>query len=333
MHERRATIRISFPRRAQYCPSDHLLPQEGRLANLSADGSGLFVREPLPPGQQVTVQFPLPGLPRGQRVAATGVVRWSHASPTGRWHPVGLAWLPLEETARRRLAAYFDRQIGRAGAARPRRHGARLLMWTALVMLGALGAAVAAARLRSLGIENRALAHTVQQRDQVIAQLEQRGRVLEDTLTLANAHLTQTMGAVAALDQQTRYLERRMAQLTQDVSSAQASSAQVRSERDTLMQRVLDLEQERVILKGRFSSIPDLRRAMQEALALRQRQQRIARRLHHLAARRAERGLPILEGNRGYLMRNGRPAAGGSTVWIRVHDPEIPFSKQTDSSD
>src|SRR3989338_4157497 len=98
MHERRATIRLSSHRRAQYCPADHLLPQEGRMANLSADGIGLFVREPLPQGQQVTVQFPLPGVKNAERITATGVVRWSHAS-AGRWHPAGLAWLPLEDTA------------------------------------------------------------------------------------------------------------------------------------------------------------------------------------------------------------------------------------------
>lgn len=108
-----------------------------------------------------------------------------------------------------------------------------------------------------------------------------------------------------------------MTQLTKDVGRAQAFSAQVQGERDTLMQRVLDLEQERIIFRRHLASIPELHRARQDTMAVRRRQQRMARRLKSLTDR-----WQTTAGNRGYVVQAGRLTAGRSTMWIRVHDPQ-----------
>src|SRR3989338_9581565 len=106
MEERRSTVRVGHSCRAQCCPADDLLPQEGRVLNLSERGVGLLTREPRRVGERMAVNIPLPG--EEGLVTASGIVQWS-GSPIqrGRWHPTGLEWLPLEETAFHRLESFL----------------------------------------------------------------------------------------------------------------------------------------------------------------------------------------------------------------------------------
>ena len=111
-----------------------------------------------------------------------------------------------------------------------------------------------------------------------------------------------------------------MQQLTLDVQRAEESFTRVRAEREALMQRVLDLEQERLQLTQRLSSIPDLQLAIREAIAARREARRVQRRLRVQAKREAEYQR-TQTGNHGYFIRDGRATVGRSTIWIRVHDP------------
>ena len=102
MQERRSTIRIEYPARAQYCPSEDLIPRDGRMTNLSERGANLLARETHRLGERITVSFPLPE--EEEPLTVTGVVRWSDpTAQRGRWHATGIEWLPLGETASHRL--------------------------------------------------------------------------------------------------------------------------------------------------------------------------------------------------------------------------------------
>ena len=98
------------------------------------------------------------------------------------------------------------------------------------------------------------------------------------------------------------------------------SYLQVQEERDRFIQQALELEQERASLASRLSSIPELRRAIEEAIEVR-KQARQAERLTRLEGRRTA-DHELTQGNRGYLIREGRPTIGLSTVWVHVHELE-----------
>ena len=340
MQERRTSIRVDRLSRAQYCPADDLIPRDGRLANLSACGAGLLAQETHRVGERLTVSFSLPE--EEELLTATGVVHWSDAQARqGRWYPLGLEWLPMEETARHRLQTFLssrtqDRSLPlgiwgmRSATVRP------LLLRTALV-LGVLLVAGFTLWVLSLSQKNRALGEALEQRNAIIRHVEAREATLEDELAAARAQLASTSNTVAHFGEQTQELEAEVGRLNGEVERFQQSYVRIREEREQLIQRVLDLQQERLRLAKRLSSIPALRLAIREAVEARSSAQRHARQQTLMARKDAARRY-ALEGNQGYLVRNGRPTAGRSTMWIRVHEPEpvipmISVIKERDYSD
>jgi len=172
-----------------------------------------------------------------------------------------------------------------------------------------------------LSKKTRSLGEALEQRNAIFRYMEQREAALERELTFAKAQLTTASTAAASFGEQTQELQTEVGRLSGDVERFQASYVQLREEREQLMQRVMALEQQRLQLAARLSSIPDLRRAIREAVEARRRAQRQAR-AHTLLARAEAARQSTTEGNRGYLVRNGQPTAGRSTMWIRVHEPE-----------
>ena len=324
MQERRTTIRVDRLSRAQYCPADDLIPRDGRLTNLSERGAGLLAHETHRLGARLTVSLSLPE--EEEPLTATGVVHWSDARlRQGHWYPLGLEWLPMEETARHRLHTFLSRRA----PSRPLRLSGEkilglnlqpLLVRTALV-LGALLVAGFAVWVFSLAQKNRALGEAVEQRNAIIRHVEQREQRLEQALAEAAAQLTAVSQAAAQFGRQTSELETEVGRLNGEVERFQDSYVRIREERKQLIQQVLELEQERTGLAKRLSSIPELRRAIREAVEARRSLQRQAR-LQTLRSRAAARRPDAPDGNHGYLVRNGQPVATHSTVWIRVHDPE-----------
>jgi archaellum component FlaC len=318
MQERRLIIRIPRRCRMQYCSSDDLLPRDGRLLNVSDRGAGLLVREPHRQGEMVSIGFALPEEP--EALTATGVVRWSATPPHGHWHAIGLDWLQLDDTTRNRLQRFMSGAAPSAATPPPARR--TIVFWvaaagTSLLLIGVL----VAAWLRSLQWENQQLQAIISQRDAVIAQLAQEESRLKLELGEAKTHLAQTTDEVARLDQQAQGLGEQIQALTAEISRIQNSYLQVRAERAQLIQQVLDLEQERAALRRRLSSVEELKVAIQEAIDMR-KAARQAERLAILEARREAQEAALANGNRGYLIRDGRPTLGHTTVWIRVHDPQ-----------
>ncbi|MBI2104848.1 MAG: PilZ domain-containing protein [Candidatus Omnitrophica bacterium] len=320
MQERRAAIRISRRCRTQYCSSEDLVPRDGKMTSLSEQGIGLLVQEAHRAGELLSVGFSLPG--EREALTATGVVRWSGPPRDGRWHPVGLNWLQLEESVRNRLQQFLDGAAAETApppAAAKRR---RSLAVPAAAALLALGAVLIGWWTLSVRRENRQLQGAVELRDQVIDELGTQGTQLVAELGEARAHLMETAAEVARLDQQAQAFGTAMERMDGELAAFQASYAAVREERDALIKQVLDLEQARTSMLKRFSSVDELRLAIREAIDAR-KQARQAVWFSRLAARRTAFDQQLADGNRGYLIRDGQPTLGaGGAMSIRVHEPE-----------
>lgn len=337
MQERRTTIRINHACRAQYCATEDLLPRDGRIANVSERGVNVLLREPHKEGEQVTVSFSLPGA--DDTVTATGSVRWSAPSRKGRWYPVGLEWLPLEETTRNRLQAFLrtQAQVAPARAAAGTRAAAHerspyrwivLVAWLAIV---GVASAVAYSWVTRLQEEARQLEAEVAQRNVLIAELTEREqrlakreKWLQRELNTTKTHLATAAQEVARLDEQAQHLSGEAQRLNQEVELFQQSYVQVQEERARLIQEVMRLEQEKLQLSRRLSSLPELQLAIREAIESRKKARVEARNVRIQRLRSVD--LIIRKGdNQGYVIRDGRPTIGlsaGSTLSIRVHEPE-----------
>ena len=92
MQERRTSIRMAHAVAAQYCPSDDLLPRDGKLLDVSERGSRLKAREPRQVGDRITVTFPLEQ--EQEPLTVTGEVRWQGIQVEHRREP-RLGVLPL----------------------------------------------------------------------------------------------------------------------------------------------------------------------------------------------------------------------------------------------
>ncbi len=330
MQERRTTIRIEHACRAQYCPADDLLPRDGRLLNLSERGAGLLVREPRRQGEQVTVSFSFPG--DAEATTATGTVRWSEPElGGGGWHRAGIQWLPLEEIARNRLHRFLYQQTRPAQRRPGDKRGWRIPggRWAAAAGWGGIAILVLASALlfrqiQALQGQNTQLGVAVAQRNSVIKQLNDRTSSLQTQLTTTRGYLAETAGEVARLDQHAQVLGGQVSALSQDVERFQRAYTNVQEQREALIHHVIDLEQERLILSRRLVSSQEVSMVVQEAVNDRRRAKESQLRLE--LRQKREAADHELNGNEGYVIRDGRPTIGRSTVWIRVYDPEATSS-------
>lgn len=322
MQERRTTIRTSHYARMQYCPSEDLELRDGRMADVSERGAGALMRERHRSGELVTLGFSLPGAE--DTLTATGIIRWSGPeSPKGNWHRAGVEWLPLEDATRNRLHQFLEtakpaperRTTSSAGASIR-----RAALIASAVAIGLFGWALYR-WARQVETDNTELVSSIQRRDAIIHFLGREGQRVKFELGEARQHLAETAGAVERLDAQAQFFGNEVERLTQDVARFQHSSLESREERAQLMQQVLTLEQEKASLAKRLNSVDELKLAIQEAIERRKQVQQ-ADRLALLKAKRDAQERWLSQGNRGYLVRDGRPTIGRSTVWIRVHEPE-----------
>ena len=266
MQERRTTIRNPWVRRAQYCPSKDLIPRDGCLTTLSAHGLGMLTHEPHPSGERITVSMTLPGA--DDVLTMTGVVRWCGDRPTrGRWYSLGLEWVPFEDATRCRLDTFLNQRFSWAPQRISDEIQQRPIVWWGGVVVGI----VLVGRVMVLQWENAGMHHAVYQRNLVISQLEVRGERFEHDLELATKELSETLGHVEQLDQQTGRFQTQMQQLTHEVEQFQAASTKANDERLQLLRHVADLEEERAQMIHRLSTIPMVRQVIQDAIEARTR--------------------------------------------------------------
>ena len=135
-----------------------------------------------------------------------------------------------------------------------------------------------------------------------------------------------TWEEVARLDELAQRLGGAAERLGQEVDWFQGSYVRTREEREELWQRVQDFSQERTLRTQQSVSIPELHRAIREAIESRQAAARPL--IPLLPGGSAALFLPrprtdlALDGNRGYVVWEGRPTSGEPSLSIRVHDPE-----------
>ena len=328
MEERRATIRRYQRLRAEYCPSERPVPHDGVLTNVSEHGAGLLAWEAHPSGDRLTVNLLPPGL--DDLLTATGIVRWSNATPmrSGQY-ALGLEWLPLEPTARERFQRLLRTSTERPLSPRkPLWH--RRWLWEGAALLtvalvAVLGVMQVSQWIGTLKEENRRLAGELFQREWLTQRLTEHQDELSQDLVEAKTNLVTTTDEVARLDRQAHTLREELGHLQQNIERFEQSSAGIREEREELLQRVMDLEQERTALTRRLSSVEELRRAIREAIEARRARHRAERlaltqaKAEALAQRRAQ---SAESGNQGYVIHDGRATVSPATVWIKVHDPE-----------
>lgn len=344
MQERRTTIRTTFRQRAQYCPTDDLLPRDGQLVDISERGIGLITHEAHPVGRQIAVSFTLPG--DTEPLTATGSVRWAQEAMLLRGrHRVGLEWTGVDENVHQRLHQYLN---DRAKTAAPARRGGRFLPagWWRSTLVWAGVAAVAILYvfwIRLMQQQEQALSQTVQEQEATLQRYTQRERLLRGQLNRARANLATTTSEVARLDQQAQTLGSQMQALDADVERFQASYVKIQEERgqmmdqrNQLLQRVMDLEGERSDLMRRLISPKELDQAIREAITTRQA---AARKAAAAAQRQQDMMAAPWLGNQGYVVRAGQSTIGKATLRIRVHDPETtwqvapaPAAESPDSS-
>ena len=211
----------------------------------------------------------------------------------------------MEEAARRRLQQFLHARARTSGASVNRVFSAapasrhQTLQRSGIIA----GASLLIAGLLwgfSLRGDNQALVATLDQRDATIAQLKQQETLLQQELGTTKASLASTTEEIARLDQQAQFLGHAVEELGQEVEQAHGSFGQMREDREQLMQRLLDMLQERTYLIKRMDAMQQLDTAIQDAIETR-----------HGAT----------SGNQGYVV--GEAAEKHRPIlWIRVHDPE-----------
>lgn len=304
----------------QYCPIENPHPRDGRIKNISERGVSLLVREGHCSGEQITLSGLLPG---GRLLfTASGTVRWSNPHSNGsRWHSLGLEWGSLDETNRNRLEAFLRPSVSvKSSIPFYRRYGFQKLNRLKLsVYLGVIAGLSIGFLFGLWGLslqrQNDQLNMAIVQRENTITKLNQEGQRLRKDLGDAKTQLSQTASEALWLNQQAQLFAVDIRKLSEKVDQIQASYAQVHEERRQLMQKVLELEQERVRLSRTISSYPELNLAISEAISLR---------LHAKYARSP--------GNRGYIVYGGHPTKETSRFVIRIHEPESLISASSAAS-
>lgn len=331
MQERRTTIRVSSTSRIQCCQAEDFLPRDGRLANLSEQGAAVQMKSAPKPGERLTLNIPLPG--DEDPLIATGLVRWSRPEASS-WHAVGVEWLPLEEATRHRLHRFLytstQQPVARVRpstwprAWRSTKPAVRTLIFGAALFAAAIAGGVVYLWVLSLRGENKLLTSEVSHRDTMIGVLQQHNSRLTGELGAAQSSLATTTAEVERLDQQAQQLGSEMGRLTVGVAQMQSAYSQATAERDLLMQQVLGLEQERSQLANRLSSVYELKVAIKEAIEARRQSEAAQRELEAGQRKEVDHEL-LVNGNQGYVIRDGRPVGtprGSGGVVIRVLDPQ-----------
>ncbi len=316
MQERRTDIRVPHMTRAQYCASTDLIPRDGRLTNLSERGAGMWAREPHAAEERVTLTFVLPG--DEEPLTATGIVRWgSDQAVRKSWYPLGVEWLPLEETMRYRVRSFLKHQAEvSAQQTVEAEHGRFKLGWMARAVWIPLGVLCVVLALL-VGIvqvrrESRRLGLTLQMRDTMIRVLEADRTSLQQALGMRTHQLTASAQELARLDMQIRQLQDDLERTQGEATAYKGSYVLVSEERQRLLGRMEHLQQEREELAWKLRmAIRALVTPQKDAVAPRPQPEQISSRI----------------GNQGYLIRDSKPTPLTGTAWIRVLTPELGTSR------
>jgi septal ring factor EnvC (AmiA/AmiB activator) len=223
----------------------------------------------------------------------------------------------MDDAVRNRLQRFLYHQAAAPSAApRPKKASG---IWGSVGRIAAAVAAMAIlmallAEVSSLQQEKQRLESALGTRDSTILQLGRHNAKMAGELNSTKTYLAETSSEVDRLDQQARALEEQAKKFNDDLHRFRDAYQGSETERGELIQRVLDLTQERDLQAHRSIPTQELTLAIREAVAARTSP----------ANRRRFGDKYVAAGdNQGYFVREGRQTIiRPSTVWVRVHEPQ-----------
>ncbi len=132
----------------------------------------------------------------------------------------------------------------------------------------------------------------------------------QKALTDENATLKDELKNLAQVDENLQNSQKTIEQLTAQIALSKAENTALREEKNRLSLELTQVSQERDTLKARLSSIPELKKTIKEVKVQVQKAKAVMR---EIAKKRR-----VVEGNRGYLMKNGKPTFPVSKIKIEV---------------
>ncbi len=196
----------------------------------------------------------------------------------------------------------------------------------ARVVLGILLIALAALSWRTLSLEGdkRRVNESYDRARRELSQLVQEQGLLESELSGVRTKARSADDEVRALRGELARLQQRLAESTAELTSLQEERASLQRENMGLAQQLELIRQEKQQLEGRLSSLKELRLAIHDVKE-QMRDRRLASWKSRIEAQRARDQERLAVGNRGYLVREGKPTfAGGARLQVRVLAPETP---------
>lgn len=193
-------------------------------------------------------------------------------------------------------------------------------------VLGALLLALALLSWRTLSLEGekRRVSESYDRARRELSQLVQEHGLLENELSGAQTKARSADEEVLALRTELARLQQRLTESTAQLSSLQQEREILRRENLSLAQQLELIRQEKQQLEGRLSSLKELQLAMRDVKG-QMRDRRWASWKARIEVQRGRDQELLASGNRGYLVRDGKPTfASGTRMQVRVLAPETP---------
>ena len=148
-----------------------------------------------------------------------------------------------------------------------------------------------------------ALEQAIEKEKELQKALAQENLTLKDELKTNTDKLTQ-------LDVDLQNSQKTIEQLTSQIALSQAENTALREEKDKLALEVTQVSQERDTLKARLRSIPELKKTIKEV--------KVQIHKAKVTMREITKKRRIIEGNRGYLIKNGNSTFPITKIKIEV---------------
>jgi len=155
-----------------------------------------------------------------------------------------------------------------------------------------------------------ALEQAIEKEKELQKTLAQENVTLKDGLKTNTDKLTQ-------LDVDLQNSQKTIEQLTSQIALSQAENTALREEKDKMTLELAQISQERDTLKARLSSIPELKKTIKE-IKLQIRKTKVM--MREMTKKRR-----VIEGNRGFLVKNGKTTFPITKIKIEIMS--VPPSK------
>jgi len=156
---------------------------------------------------------------------------------------------------------------------------------------------------------NQAKAQVVALEEAIDKEKELEKALSQENLTLKD-ELKSNADKLTQLDANLQNTQKAIEELTLQIALAKAENIAVREEKDNLTLELAQVSQERDTLKSRLSSIPELKKAIKEV--------KIQIRQAKAMMKEITKKRKIVEGNKGFLVKNGKSTFPVTKIKIEV---------------